>query len=144
MCPTLSYTQTLTVSTAVRGNLGFHTLPKDTLVCRIGETGIKPLTLWLLDDPHQVGMRATNYSNALKKKRTQWLQQAFAHIFSSLWPVEVTEFTAKSIGYMTPSSGMWKIMTTLEDSNNSWQSAQWGQIEWEVEIRAMLDMTCCC
>ena len=39
--------RTLQSHTAVRGNLGFSTLPKDTSARRIGETGIKTLTFWL-------------------------------------------------------------------------------------------------
>ena len=44
---------------------------------------------------------------------------------------------AKITDYMTPSSGMWKLLSTLEDNNNIWQSAQWGGIKRGVERRAM-------
>ena len=39
--------QSQSFSTAVRRNLGFSLLPKDTLLCKIEEPGIEPGTLWV-------------------------------------------------------------------------------------------------
>ena len=35
----------------VRGYLGFSILPKDTSACGMGETGMKPQSHWLVEDP---------------------------------------------------------------------------------------------
>lgn len=50
---------------------------------------------------------------------------------------EVNEFSPKITDYMTPSLGIWMIITTLENNNQSWQSAHRGRIKREVETGAM-------
>ncbi len=41
-----THTSTHTNGTAIRSNLGFSFLPKDISTCRLGDSGIKPPTLW--------------------------------------------------------------------------------------------------
>ena len=44
------HTHSHTDDTAIRNNLGFSILPKDTLTCGLKEPGIEPLIFWSVDD----------------------------------------------------------------------------------------------